>query len=782
MDRLKQVEPPVDEALRRRGRGRAPVEGPRVGPGRDAPDPRREGRVGGLGRFGRAARAGSAPTSATSASSSTSTAMAARSTGTSARGVSTRGSTSTSRRSRACKHFREFLNEAGDLVVSYGGSISGEHGDGQSKAALLPKMFGDELVRAFGEFKAIWDPDNRMNPHKVVDPYLPGENLRLGPHYHPPQLATHFSFPDDKGSFSYATERCVGIGECRKEQNGTMCPSYMVTKEEMHSTRGRAHLLFEMFQGDPMKEGWNSKPVREALDLCLACKGCRTECPMNVDMATYKAEFLSHYYEGRLRPRHAYAMGWIYWWARLASIAPADGERDHAHARARRRAQVPGRDLEPAGDARRSPRDLQGLVPSPARAGTTGRPGSCSGPTRSTTISTRRRRSRPSRCWRPPGFEVVVPQRSLCCGRPLYDFGMLKTAKKLLRQILDTLRPEIEAGTPVVGLEPSCVAVFRDELHQPVPDGRGRQAALGQHLHPERVPGEEGARLPAAEAAPQGDRAEALPPRPRDGLPRGRRAPEEARARLRDPQLGLLRDGRVVRLRVGALRHLGRRRRARPAPRGAGGRRQDTLDPRRRLQLPRADRRPDRPRGVASRPGPADGTPRGARRARARSRPRRRYEPLGKWDARLARRRQRSGGLATAVRVSLRRAWAGSRDGPSGSAGRTTDMAGISAEPGSAQQQTKVHEIDGVQVYGRKGPEGRSTILDAIDEDEEKIGRIADRLQRRGYGVMRQRHTRAGRGLSRLQGDLGRAGRPAGRPVQPGIDGRSTAHEIQADS
>ena len=220
------------------------------------------------------------------------------------------------------KHFRKFLDEAGDLVVSYGGSISGEHGDGQSKAALLPKMFGAELVRAFGEFKAIWDPDNKMNPHKVVDPYLPGENLRLGPAYNPPQVETHFKFLDDKGSFAYATERCVGIGECRKEEAGTMCPSYMVTKEEMDSTRGRAHLLFEMLQGDPMKGGWKSETVKEALDLCLACKGCRTECPMNVDMATYKAEFLSHYYEGRLRPRHAYAMGWIYWWARLASLAP----------------------------------------------------------------------------------------------------------------------------------------------------------------------------------------------------------------------------------------------------------------------------------------------------------------------------------------------------------------------------------------------------------------------------------------------------------------------------
>ena len=161
------------------------------------------------------------------------------------------------------KHYRKFLDEAGDLVVSYGGSISGEHGDGQSKAALLPKMFGPELVRAFGEFKAIFDPDNKMNPHKVVDPYLPGENLRLGPAYNPPQVETHFKFLDDKGSFAYATERCVGIGECRKEEAGTMCPSYMVTKEEMHSTRGRAHLLFEMLQGDPMKGGWKSETVKE---------------------------------------------------------------------------------------------------------------------------------------------------------------------------------------------------------------------------------------------------------------------------------------------------------------------------------------------------------------------------------------------------------------------------------------------------------------------------------------------------------------------------------------
>ncbi len=311
------------------------------------------------------------------------------------------------------------------MIAQYGGSISGEHGDGQSKAALLPKMFGEDLVRAFGEFKAIWDPDNKMNPHKVVDPYLPGENLRLGPHYHPPQVETHFKFPDDHGSFAYATERCVGVGQCRKDDTGTMCPSYMVTREDMHSTRGRAHLLFEMLEGDPMKGGWKSEPVKEALDLCLACKACRSECPMNVDMATYKAEFLAHYYEGRLRPRHAYAMGLIYWWARLASLAPGRREPDHAPAGRRQGRPVARRDLDPADDALLRPRDLQGLVAS------AGAPRNVGLPRVLLWADTFNNHFHPQTAiaavevLEAAGFQVVVPRQSLCCGRPLYDFGML---------------------------------------------------------------------------------------------------------------------------------------------------------------------------------------------------------------------------------------------------------------------------------------------------------------------------------------------------------------------
>jgi ferredoxin len=190
------------------------------------------------------------------------------------------------------RHYGEFIERAADLVVAYGGSLSGEHGDGQSRAALLPKMFGPELVEAFGKFKRAWDPENKLNPHKVVDAYLPTENLRLGVDYRPLKPETHFQFPDDDGSLAKATLRCIGLGACRKTDGGTMCPSYMATQEEEHGTRGRAHMLFELLQGEVLQDGWNDEHVKKSLDLCLSCKACKSECPANVDVATYKAEFL----------------------------------------------------------------------------------------------------------------------------------------------------------------------------------------------------------------------------------------------------------------------------------------------------------------------------------------------------------------------------------------------------------------------------------------------------------------------------------------------------------
>lgn len=365
---------------------------------------------------------------------------------------------------KGIRDFRQFIEEASDLVLSLGGSLSGEHGDGQSRASLLPKMFGEELVRAFEEFKAIWDPDNRMNPHKVVQPYLPTENLRLGPHnYHPHPVRTHFTFPEEGGSFSRATQRCVGVGNCRQHAGGVMCPSYQVTMEEQHSTRGRARLLFEMLEADPLQHGWRNQAVKEALDLCLACKGCKSECPVNVDMATYKAEFLSHYYEGRLRPRSAYAMGLIPWWAELASMAPG---------LANFVSQTPGLShlFKWAGGISQK-RKVPRFAPQTLRAWFRRRP--VSSPGRSQVMlwpDTFSNHFHPEigqaavKVLEATGFAVLMPAGWVCCGRPLYDYGMLKTARYLLEKNLVALNSAIEKKLPVVVLEPSCLAVFRDEM------------------------------------------------------------------------------------------------------------------------------------------------------------------------------------------------------------------------------------------------------------------------------------------------------------------------------
>ena len=359
--------------------------------------------------------------------------------------------------------FRSFLFEAADLVVSFGGSLSGEHGDGQSRAELLPKMFGPELIRAFEEFKAIWDPDWRMNPGKIVRPYRLDENLRLGADYRPPDLSTHFAFSSDGFNFADATIRCVGVGECRRETGKTMCPSYRVTREEMHSTRGRARLLFEMLEGHPLSGGWRDAHVKESLDLCLACKGCKGDCPVNVDLATYKAEFLSHYYAGRLRPRHAYSMGLIYWWARLASVAPAA---------ANFLTQTPGlasvmKLLGGIAQERRMPKFAPLTFTEWFRRRTKRGHGArrvILWPDTFNNYFLPHTAKAAAEVLEALGWHVSIPRRPLCCGRPLYDFGMLETAKRLLRQILRELRDDIVAGTPVIGLEPSCVAVFKDEL------------------------------------------------------------------------------------------------------------------------------------------------------------------------------------------------------------------------------------------------------------------------------------------------------------------------------
>jgi FAD/FMN-containing dehydrogenase/Fe-S oxidoreductase len=371
------------------------------------------------------------------------------------------------------QHYRAFMEEATDLVTRYGGSLSGEHGDGQARAEFLGKMFGPELLEAFREFKLIWDPDWKMNPGKIVDPYRIDENLRLGPEYEPRQPKTHFQFPADKGSFARATLRCVGVGKCRRlESTGeqaTMCPSFMVTREEKDTTRGRAHALFEMLRGEVIEGGWRDEGVKDALDLCLACKGCKGDCPVNVDMATYKAEFLSHYWEGRLRPRHAYAFGWIDKWARIASIAPGFfnlfTQLPFARTVAKAAAGVPQQRTIPAF----APQTFKDWFRKnkPARNG---------GPRVILWPDTFNNYFFPDtaiaamRVLQSAGCEVLVPEQHFCCGRPLYDYGFLEMAKGYLQNILDKLGPEIDRGTPFVVLEPSCCAVFRDELNGLFPE------------------------------------------------------------------------------------------------------------------------------------------------------------------------------------------------------------------------------------------------------------------------------------------------------------------------
>jgi len=356
-------------------------------------------------------------------------------------------------------NYRSFMEDATSLVVKYGGSLSGEHGDGQSKAEFLPKMFGAEICEAFREFKTVWDPRGQMNPGKIVDPYPITENLRLGTGFAPEEPETHFHFIHDKGSFTHAAMRCVGIGECRRQEKGTMCPSYRATMEEKHSTRGRAHLLFEMMHGEVIRDGWKSQEVFDALDLCLSCKGCKGDCPVNVDMATYKAEFLSHYYENRLRPRYAYAMGWIHRWARLASHVPR---------LANAMAQLPGTKL------------LAGIAPerqAPRFATTTfqqwfqrraarnqGMPEVILWADTFNNYFHPEVAAAATEVLEDAGFRVMVPRAPLCCGRPLYDYGFLDEADALLGDVLAHLKRSIETGTPMVALEPSCLAVFRDEM------------------------------------------------------------------------------------------------------------------------------------------------------------------------------------------------------------------------------------------------------------------------------------------------------------------------------
>ena len=366
------------------------------------------------------------------------------------------------------RHWHAFLDEAADLVVCHGGSFSGEHGDGQSKAEFLTKMYGEELVRAFGQFKEIWDPDGKMNPGKAVNPYRHTDNLKLGAEYNPPHPKTHFAYPQDNGNFAHVTMRCVGAGLCRDTESGTMCPSYMVTLDEKHTTRGRARILHEMLRGEIIKVGFKSQEVFDALDLCLSCKGCKGDCPVQVDMATYKAEFLSRFYKGKLRPRYAYTMGLIMLHARLAQYVPRLANLVTHTPVLKELVQKAGgiatqREMPPFAhqtfkawfeERGEKNQDAPPVVLFPDTFNNYLHPETAKAAVLVLEVA---------------GYRVIVPREALCCGCPLFDYGMLDTARKFFDHLAETLAPYVREGVKVVGLEPSCVAAFRDELPNMMP-------------------------------------------------------------------------------------------------------------------------------------------------------------------------------------------------------------------------------------------------------------------------------------------------------------------------
>ncbi|BCL26161.1 FAD-binding and (Fe-S)-binding domain-containing protein [Streptomyces aurantiacus] len=368
---------------------------------------------------------------------------------------------------------RAFVEKAADLVVSYGGSLSGEHGDGQSRGELLVRMFGPEVIEGFERLKGLFDPGNRMNPGKVVLPYRLDENLRLGADYLPWEPETVFSFPQDDGRFSRAAARCVGVGKCRSSEGGVMCPSYRATREEEHSTRGRARLLFEMVRGgddSPVTDGWRSDAVHDALDLCLACKGCKTDCPVNVDMATYKAEFLHHHYRGRLRPLAHYSMGWLPAVARAVALAPRTVNA-----------------LSSVPWVARAAKALGGVAPERSvpvfaeqrftdwwreRGGPRGdghRGEVVVWPDTFTDHFHPAIGKAAVEVLEAAGFRVKVPDAAVCCGLTWISTGQLTVARRVLGHTLDVLRADLRRGTPVVGLEPSCTAVFRADAAELLP-------------------------------------------------------------------------------------------------------------------------------------------------------------------------------------------------------------------------------------------------------------------------------------------------------------------------
>ena len=365
------------------------------------------------------------------------------------------------------RDFRRFLEQAADLVVAHRGSLSGEHGDGRARSELLNRMYPREVLDLFARFKDIFDPDRLLNPGVLVDPQPLDADLRPGRER---DLPVSLALTGDGGSLAAATRRCVGVGACRQlEGPGVMCPSFQVTRDEKHSTRGRAHLLAEMLAGDLVTGGWQSSELHEALDLCLACKACASDCPVNVDMASYKAEFLHQRYRRRLRPRWHYALGGLPLAAWAAGLAPAVTNRAAPWL-----AKLGG-----VSTVRPLPRFVRyrppKLPPGPAPRGAV-----LLWPDTFTRSFDPQVVHAAARVLTAAGFAVQLPRGTLCCGLTWLATGQFGIARMVLRRTLRLLWSELGAGVPVIGLEPSCVATLRSDLTELLPDDPAAAALAGQ--------------------------------------------------------------------------------------------------------------------------------------------------------------------------------------------------------------------------------------------------------------------------------------------------------------
>jgi FAD/FMN-containing dehydrogenase/Fe-S oxidoreductase len=385
---------------------------------------------------------------------------------------------------------RSFTEEAAKLAASYGGSASGEHGDGRARGELLPLMYSAEAIGLMRGVKRLFDPAGLLNPGVVVDPAPLDADLRL-PAAAPLRRGLGFAYPHDAGDFTAAVHRCTGVGKCRADttaSGGVMCPSYLATRDEKDSTRGRARVLQELANGS-LVSGWDAPAVAEALDLCLSCKGCSADCPAGVDMATYKAEALYQRYRRRLRPASHYSLGWLPRWASLTARSPWLARLANASLRA-----APVAALVKRGGGIDSRRDLPRFAPQSFRRWFAAR---AAAPAHAAVSSGSAQARKPVLLWvdtftnafapqvgqaavevlEAAGYEVRVTGQQVCCGLTWISTGQLDGARRQLRRTLRALRPALDAGVPVVGLEPSCTAALRGDAAELLP-GDKRAAAL----------------------------------------------------------------------------------------------------------------------------------------------------------------------------------------------------------------------------------------------------------------------------------------------------------------